>query len=137
MYYLFRQMLDDLSERRVVIIGSRLVKPDTQNVKLQIANLFPYRIEIEPPRDESNLSVWRSQMKNDAQTIKTQHDRNLLRHILAENNIDCDDLDSVCLPADRDLKPQMKNIVLGAVSNHLNGKDPEYRSGKLIIPSTR
>nr|CAD1824083.1 unnamed protein product [Ananas comosus var. bracteatus] len=58
MYYLFRQMLDDLSERRVVIIGSR------------------------------------------------------------------------------DLKPQMKNIVLGAVSNHLNGKDPEYRSGKLIIPST-
>lgn len=58
--------------------------------------------------------------------------------VLAANDLDCDDLNSICVADTMILSDYIDEIVMSAVSYHLmNNKDPEYRNGKLVIPCSR
>jgi len=54
--------------------------------------------------------------------------------VLAENDLECDDLGSICLSDTMCLSKYIEEIVVSAVSYHLmNNRDPEYRNGKLVL----
>ncbi|KAM1584946.1 uncharacterized protein LOC126625954 [Malus sylvestris] len=136
-YNLFQKMLKKLSGA-VLILGSRVVDlgSDNREVEERLTALFPYNIEIRPPKNESHLVSWKTQLEEDMRMIQVQDNKNHIMEVLSANDLDCDDLGSICIADTIDLSNYIEEIVVSAVSHHLmNNKDPEYRNGKLVISS--
>lgn len=138
-YVLFQRMLKRLSGP-VLILGSRLVDlgDDYREVDERVTSSFPYNIEIRPPEDETHLVSWKNQLEDDMKMIQYQDNRNHITEVLAANDLDCDDLGSICLADTTTLSNYIEEIVVSAISYHLmNTRDPDYRNGKLVISSAR
>jgi len=138
-YGLFCKMVKKLSGP-VLVLGSRMVDPsDKQNYRAvdeKLASLFPYNIDIKPPEDNAHLVSWNSQLEEDLKAIQFQDNRNHISEILAANDLECDDLGSICFSDSELLSTYMEEIVVSAISHHLmNTKNPEYRNGRLVISS--
>ncbi|KAG2594737.1 uncharacterized protein LOC120705524 isoform X4 [Panicum virgatum] len=134
MYLLFEKLLNKL-EGPVLVLGSRIVDMDSdEELDERLSVLFPYNIEIKPPENENHLVSWNSQLEEDMKMIQFQDNRNHILEVLAENDLECDDLGSICLSDTIGLSRYIEEIVVSAVSYHLmNNKEPEYRNGKLVI----
>ncbi|XP_038687274.1 katanin p60 ATPase-containing subunit A1 isoform X2 [Tripterygium wilfordii] len=136
-YNLFQKMLKKLS-RSVLILGSQIVDQDNDSNQLdeRLTAVFPYKIDIKPPEDETHLISWKSQLEEDMKMIKVQDNRNHIMEVLSSNDLDCDDLDSICMADTMVLSNYIEEIIVSAISYHLmNSKDPDYRNGKLVISS--
>lgn len=136
---MFQKMLKKLSGA-VLILGSRIVDlgEDNREVDERLTALFPYNIEIRPPENESHLVSWKTQLEEDMKMIQVQDNKNHIMEVLSSNDLDCDDLGSICIADTIDVSNYIEEIVVSAVSYHLmNNKDPEYRNGKLVISSKR
>ncbi|XP_009368710.2 nuclear valosin-containing protein-like [Pyrus x bretschneideri] len=137
LYNLFNKMVKRLSGS-VLILGSRMVdaEDDCKEVDEKLAVLFPYNIEIRPPEDETHLVSWKSQLEEDMKMIQFQDNKNHIAEVLAANDLECDDLGSICHADTMVLSNYIEEIVISALSYHLmQNKDPEYRNGKLVISS--
>ena len=124
----------------VLILGSRVMDSgnDYREVDERLTALFPYNIEIRPPEDESHLVSWKFQLEEDMKKIQVQDNKNHIMEVLAANDLDCDDLDSICVADTMVLSNYIEEIIVSAISYHLmKSKDPEYRNGKLVISSNR
>ncbi|KAL0321497.1 UNVERIFIED_CONTAM: Spastin [Sesamum calycinum] len=65
-----------------------------------------------------------------------EDNKNHIAEVLAENDLECDDLGSICHADTMVLSNYIEEIVVSAISYHLmNNKNPEYRNGKLVISS--
>ncbi|KAL2342709.1 hypothetical protein Fmac_003994 [Flemingia macrophylla] len=97
-YNLFQKMLKKLSGP-ILILGSRVLDSgnDYEEEDEKLNSLFPYNIEIRPPEDESHLVSWKSQLEEDTKMIQVQDNKNHIMEVLAANDLDCDDLDSICI----------------------------------------
>lgn len=138
-YILLQKMLRRLSGS-VLILGSRIVDPgdDYRELDERLSSVFPYNIEIKPPEEETHLVSWNSQLEEDMKMIQYQDNKNHIMEVLAANDIECDDLGSICMADTMALSNYIEEVVVSAISYHLmNTKDPEYRNGKLVISSTR
>lgn len=138
-YILFQKMLKQLSGP-ILILGSRVVNPedDYRDINEKISSVFPYNIEIKPPEDKIHLVSWQTQLEEDMRMIQFKDNKNHIIEVLAANDIDCDDLDSICMADTMVLGSYIEEIVVSAISYHLmNTSEPEYRNGKLVISSKR
>ncbi|KAJ4913493.1 P-loop containing nucleoside triphosphate hydrolases superfamily protein [Raphanus sativus] len=136
-YKLFQRLLSKLSGP-VLLLGSRLLEPedDCQEVGEGISALFPYNIEIRPPEDESQLMSWKTRFEDDMKQIQFQDNKNHIAEVLAANDLECDDLGSICHADTMFLSSHIEEIVVSAISYHLmNNKEPEYKNGRLVISS--
>ncbi|KAI4302935.1 hypothetical protein MLD38_038623 [Melastoma candidum] len=136
-YTLFHKMLNKLSGS-VLILGSRISESESiyGEVSDQLASVFPYSIEIRPPEDENNLVNWKSQLEEDMKAIQVQDNRIHIMEVLSSNDLDCDDLESICVPDTMVLSNYIEEVVMSAISYHLmKNANPEYRNGKLLISS--
>ncbi|KAF2571928.1 hypothetical protein F2Q70_00001458 [Brassica cretica] len=137
-YNLFQKLLQKLSGP-VLILGSRIVdlsSEDAHEIDEKLSAVFPYNIDIRPPDDETHLVSWKSQLERDMNMIQTQDNRNHIMEVLSENDLICDDLESISFEDTKVLSNYIEEIVVSALSYHLmNNKDPEYRNGKLVISS--
>lgn len=136
-YKLFDRMLKKLSGS-VLVLGSRMFEheDDCEEVDEKLGLLFPYNIEIRPPEDETHLTDWKTQLEEDMKMIQFQDNKNHIAEVLAANDLECDDLGSICHADTMVLSNYIEEIVISAISYHLmNSKDPEYRNGKLLISS--
>ncbi|WCJ26391.1 P-loop containing nucleoside triphosphate hydrolases superfamily protein [Euphorbia peplus] len=136
-YTLFQKMLKKLSGS-VLVLGSQIVDlaNDNGDFDEKLLTLFPYNIDIRPPEDESHLMSWKTQLEADMKKIQVQDNKNHIMEVLSSNDLDCDELDTICMTDTLVLSNYIEEIVVSAVSYHLmNNKDPEYRNGKLIISS--
>ncbi|KZV31525.1 fidgetin-like protein 1-like [Dorcoceras hygrometricum] len=137
-YNLFQKMLTKLSGS-ILILGSRIIDPENEygSVDEKVSSVFPYNIEIRPPEDESNLVSWKSRLEEGMKMIQYQDNRNHIIEVLAANDIECDELSSICVADTKVLSKYIEEIVVSAISYHLmNTKQHEYRAGKLIISAT-
>ncbi|CAA0838200.1 P-loop containing nucleoside triphosphate hydrolases superfamily protein [Striga hermonthica] len=137
-YVMFQKMLKRLSGP-ILILGSRIVGPenDYNLVDEKISAVFPYNIEIKPPVEENHLVSWKSQLEDDMKMIQFQDNKNHIMEVLAANDLDCDDLGSLCFPDTNVLSTNIEEIVVSAITYHLtNCREPQYRNGKLVISST-
>ncbi|CAN7072045.1 unnamed protein product [Brassica oleracea var. botrytis] len=136
-YTLFQRLLTKLSGP-VLLLVSRLLEPedDCQEVGEGISALFPYNIEIRPPEDESQLMSWKTRFEDDMKLIQFQDNKNHIAEVLAANDLECDDLGSICHADTIFLSSHIEEIVVSAISYHLmNNKEPEYKNGRLVISS--
>ncbi|KAA8539987.1 hypothetical protein F0562_026679 [Nyssa sinensis] len=137
LYKLFDKMLKKLSGS-VLVLGSRMLESDDDcgEVDERLALLFPYNIEIRPPEDETHLIRWKTQLQEDMKKIQFQDNKNHIAEVLAANDLECDDLGSICHVDTMVFSNYIEEIVVSAISYHLmHNKDPEYRNGKLVISS--
>lgn len=137
LYNLFQRLLKKLSGP-ILILGSRMIDPedDCREVDERITVLFPYNIEIRPPDDETHLVSWKAQLEEDMKILQFQDNKNHIAEVLAANDLECDDLGSICHADTLVISNYIEEIVVSAISYHLmNNKDPEYRNGKLVISS--
>ncbi|GFP81038.1 uncharacterized aaa domain-containing protein c24b10.10c [Phtheirospermum japonicum] len=51
---------------------------------------------IRPPEDETHLGNWKSQLEEDMRKIQVQDNKNHIAEVLAANDLECDDLGSIC-----------------------------------------
>ena len=136
MQKLFQTMLSKLSGP-ILVIGSRVLDSgnDCKEVDEMLTSIFPYNIEIKPPEEESNLVSWKTQFEEDMKKIQIQDNKNHIMEVLAANDLDCHDLDSICVADTMVLSNYIEEIIVSAISYHLmNNQEPEYRNGKLVIP---
>ncbi|CAH9070594.1 unnamed protein product [Cuscuta epithymum] len=137
-YRLFERTLNKISGS-VLVLGSRMIKlpiEDLGGIDEKVSLLFPYNIEIRPPEDETHLSKWKSQLEEDMKMIQFQDNRNHIAIVLAANDIECDDLGSICQADAMVLSNYIEEIIVSAISYHvMHNKDLEYRNGKLVISS--
>jgi SpoVK/Ycf46/Vps4 family AAA+-type ATPase len=138
LYKLFDKMLKKLSGY-VLVLGSRMLKVDDEDhseVDERLVQLFPYNIEIKAPEDENHLVSWKTQLEEDMKTIQLADNKNHIAEVLAANDLECDDLGSICQTDGAVLSNFIEEIVVSAISYHLmTHKNPEYRNGKLVISS--
>ncbi|XP_022922147.1 ribosome biogenesis ATPase RIX7-like isoform X1 [Cucurbita moschata] len=137
MYNLFHKFLNKLSGS-ILVLGSRLVdvENDCGDVDNRLTSLFRYSVEIRPPEDENHLVSWKAQLAEDMKMIQFQDNKNHIAEVLAANDLECDDLGSICHTDTMVLSNYIEEIVVSAISYHLmNNRDPEYRNGKLLISS--
>ncbi|CAN1751379.1 Uncharacterized AAA domain-containing protein C24B10.10c [Linum perenne] len=135
MFVLFDKMLKKISGS-VLILGSRTLDQEVDGAELdeRLTTLFQYCIDIKPPEDEANLVNWKAQLEEDMKLLQIQDNRNHIAEVLAANDIECDDLGSICHSDTMVLSNYIQEIVVSAISYHLmNDKDPEYRNGRLVI----
>ncbi|CAN4087681.1 unnamed protein product [Withania somnifera] len=136
-YKLFERMMKKLSGS-VLVLGSRMFEHEDncEEIDEELSLLFPYNIEIRPPEDETHLTGWKTQLEEDMKMIQFQDNKNHIAEVLAANDLECDDLGSICQADTMVLSNYIEEIVISAISYHLiNSKDPEYRNGKLLISS--
>ncbi|KAL0824726.1 hypothetical protein Bca101_048403 [Brassica carinata] len=136
-YKLFQNLLNKLPGP-VLILGSRVLesKDDFQEVIEGTSALFLYNIGIRPPEDESQLMTWKTRLEEDMKMIKIQDNKNHIAEVLAANDIQCDDLASICHADTMCLSNRIEEVVISAITYHLiHTKEPEYRNGKLVISS--
>ncbi|KAL0643944.1 hypothetical protein Bca4012_042234 [Brassica carinata] len=96
-YNLFQKLLQKLSGP-VLILGSRIMdlsSEDAHEIDEKLSAVFPYNIDIRPPDDETHLVSWKSQLERDMNMIQTQDNRNHIMEVLSENDLICDDLESI------------------------------------------
>ncbi|KAJ4768429.1 p-loop containing nucleoside triphosphate hydrolases superfamily protein [Rhynchospora pubera] len=136
-YRMFEKMLEKVSGP-VLVLGSRVLEceTDASDIEGRVSNLFPYTIEIRPPEEGDHLLNWKTQLEDDMRIIQIQDNRNHIMEVLASNDLDIDDLGSICLADTMVISNYIEEIIISAISYHLmNTKDPEYRNGKLVISS--
>ncbi|KAK7315174.1 hypothetical protein VNO77_33709 [Canavalia gladiata] len=135
LYNLLKKMIEKLSGS-VLILGSQILDSEDgcREVDERLTALFPYNIVIKTPEDESQGGNWKGELEEDMKVIQFQDNRNHIAEVLAANDIDCDDLNSIRHADTILLSNYIEEIVVSAISYHLmNTKDPEYRNGKLVI----
>lgn len=137
-YKLFDKMLKRLSGS-TLILGSKILEGDNSKSEIneKICCLFPYNIEITPPEDECHLINWKATLEEQIKDTQFQENKNHITRVLAENDLECDDLGLICHADTMFISNYIQEIVISAISHHLmRNKNPEYRNGKLVISST-
>jgi hypothetical protein len=137
MYLLFEKLLNKL-EGPILVLGSRAEMDGDGEMDERLNILFPYNIEIKAPENEKHLVSWNSQLEEDMKMVQFQDNRNHIMEVLAENDLECDDLGSICLSDTMVISKYIEEIVVSAVSYHfMNNNNPEYRHGKLVLSTKR
>ncbi|KAL8196263.1 hypothetical protein R6Q57_025263 [Mikania cordata] len=132
---LLHKMLKKISGP-ILILGSQVADLNTDYIIVdeRITFVFPYIIDIKPPEEEDHLVSWKNQLQEDMKMIQFQDNRNHISEVLAANDLECDDLGSICVADTFDLRKYIDEVVVSAISHHLtNTKYPDYRNGRLVI----
>ena len=138
-YKLFKKMLDKISGS-ILILGSHMWDLDDEDKEMdeRVGLLFPQEIEVQEPKDKTDLASWETQLEEAKKMTQFQENKNYMSEVLAANDLDCDDLGSICHVDSEILSEYTEEIVISAISYHLmNNKNPEYRNRKLVISSKR
>ncbi|KAL3849768.1 hypothetical protein ACJIZ3_011650 [Penstemon smallii] len=109
---------------------------ETPKTMKQISRLFPNKVTIQIPQDETVLLDWKQQMDRDIETMKSQSNTCSIRSILNRNCLDCPDLETLCIKDQALTSESVEKIIGWALSHHLmNCSEASVRESKLVISS--
>ncbi|XP_078439543.1 uncharacterized protein LOC144709773 [Wolffia australiana] len=101
----------------------------------QLGRLFPNKVTIQLPQDESQLLDWKQQLDRDVETLKAKSNVLNIRAFLNRSGLDCTDLDALCIK-DQSLSNESVDKIVGfALSYHLKSRKGETaaRDSKLVL----
>ncbi|KAM1583622.1 hypothetical protein ACFX10_031220 [Malus domestica] len=117
-------------------LGGRLHdrSKETPKTMKQLSRIFPNKVTIQLPQDETLLSDWKQQLERDGETLKAQSNIVTIRSVLNRVAVDCPDLESLCIN-DLALTTESVEKVAGwAISHHLmHCSDALVKDDKLVI----
>ncbi|KAK3040635.1 hypothetical protein RJ639_026956 [Escallonia herrerae] len=84
-----------------------------------LTKLFPNKVTIHLPQEESLLVNWKHQLDQDAETLKMKGNLNNLRTVLSRSGLECDGLETLCLKDQLLTNESAEKVVGWALSHHL------------------
>ncbi|WVZ67031.1 hypothetical protein U9M48_016170 [Paspalum notatum var. saurae] len=95
-----------------------------------VTKLFPNKVTVETPQDESELSQWKQLLDRDIEILKAKANILKIQSFLTRHGMECTDVESAVCVKDRILTSECVDKIVGyALSHHL--KDCEMQtSGK-------
>ncbi|CAN6212686.1 unnamed protein product [Urochloa humidicola] len=92
-----------------------------------LTKLFPNKVTIETPQDESELSQWKQLLDRDIEILKAKANVLKIQSFLTRHDMECTDVESVVCVKDRILTSECVDKIVGyALSNQL--KDPAIQT---------
>ncbi|XP_073223744.1 uncharacterized protein [Cicer arietinum] len=124
----------------VVVIGSH-IQPDNRKEKTQPGSLLFTKfggnqtalLDLAFP-DEALISDWKQQLERDIETMKAQSNVVSIRSVLKRFELDCPDLDTLCIK-DQTLTTENAEKIIGwAISYHfMHSSEPSFNDSKPLI----
>ncbi|KAJ4968151.1 hypothetical protein NE237_014852 [Protea cynaroides] len=101
-----------------------------------LTQLFPNKVTIQLPQDETLLLDWKQKLDHDVEILKAQSNIVSIRLVLNQNGLECPDLETICIK-DRALTSEnVEKIVGWALSHHLmHSTEALTKDSKLLISS--
>ncbi|KAK9072368.1 hypothetical protein SSX86_008802 [Deinandra increscens subsp. villosa] len=97
-----------------------------------LTRLFPNKVAIHIPQDESLLASWKQHLDQDAETLKMKGNLNNLRNVLNRTGLECNGLETLCIKDQLLTNEGAEKVVGWALSHHLMQHaqaDPDARLG--------
>ncbi|KAM0951129.1 putative transcription factor interactor and regulator FHA-SMAD family [Dioscorea sansibarensis] len=99
----------------------------------QLTRLFPNKVTIQIPQDESQLSDWKQLLDRDVETLKAKSNILSLRSFLNRNGLECSDLDTICIKDQALTNESVDKIIGFALSYHLKNYRTEVSTKDSIL----
>eukprot|EP00252_Welwitschia_mirabilis_P021048 TRINITY_DN528_c0_g1_i1.p1 TRINITY_DN528_c0_g1~~TRINITY_DN528_c0_g1_i1.p1 ORF type:complete len:1249 (-),score=322.97 TRINITY_DN528_c0_g1_i1:309-4055(-) len=101
-----------------------------------LSKLFPNKVTIQMPQDETLLADWKHQLERDVETLKAKANLLHIRNVLGRTGLDCDSFDNISIKGQALTNESAEKIIGWALSHHLmNISEPNATDGKLAISS--
>ncbi|KAK4732251.1 hypothetical protein R3W88_025239 [Solanum pinnatisectum] len=109
---------------------------ETPKTMKQLTRLFPNKVTIQIPQDETLLSDWKQKLDRDMETMKSQSNIASIRNVLNRIKINCDDLETLCIKDQVLTNESVEKIIGWALSHHyMHEYESSMKEPKLIISS--
>ncbi|CAL5208914.1 unnamed protein product [Lathyrus oleraceus] len=107
---------------------------ETPKVMKQLNRLFPNKVTIQLPQDESLLSDWKQQLDRDTETMKAQSNVASIRLVLNKFGLDCSDLETLCIKDQTLTTENVEKIIGWAISYHyMHSSEVSTKESKPVI----
>ncbi|ERN10004.1 hypothetical protein AMTRI_Chr06g194670 [Amborella trichopoda] len=84
-----------------------------------LSKLFPNRVTIQLPQEETLLVDWKHQLDRDVETLKAKGNLVHMRTVLNRNGLECTELENICIKDQALTNESAEKIVGWALSYHL------------------
>ncbi|GAU39557.1 hypothetical protein TSUD_38100 [Trifolium subterraneum] len=91
---------------------------ETPKVMKQLNRLFPNKVTIQLPQDETLLSDWKQHLDRDIETMKAQSNVVSIRLVLNRFGLDCPDLETLSIKDQTLTTENVEKIIGWAISYH-------------------
>ncbi|KAK2978189.1 hypothetical protein RJ640_030362, partial [Escallonia rubra] len=98
-----------------------------------LTKLFPNKVSIHLPQEESLLVNWKHQLDQDAETLKMKGNLNNLRTVLSRSGLECDGLETLCLKDQLLTNESAEKVVGWALSHHLMQHSEADSDERLVL----
>ncbi|XP_021775915.1 uncharacterized protein LOC110739751 isoform X1 [Chenopodium quinoa] len=106
---------------------------DVSRAMKALTKLFPNKVVIHLPQDETLLASWKNQLERDVETLKMKSNLGHLRTVLSRNGLECERLETSCVK-DLTLSNESAEKVVGwALSHHLMQSFQAESDAKLVL----
>ncbi|XP_010556748.1 PREDICTED: uncharacterized protein LOC104825975 [Tarenaya hassleriana] len=107
---------------------------ETPKSMKQITRLFPNKVAIQLPQDETLLLEWKEKLERDTEILKARANITSIRAVLSRNRLDCPDLEILCIKDQTLPHESVEKIVGWALSHHfMHCSEPTFKDNKLVI----
>ncbi|KAL8111615.1 hypothetical protein AgCh_019367 [Apium graveolens] len=100
-----------------------------------LTKLFPNKVTIHMPQDESLLASWKQQLDRDSETLKSEGNLINLRTVLSRNRLECEGLEALCIKDHSVTIDSAEKIVGWALSHHLMQHSDADPDARLVLSS--
>ncbi|KAF5190860.1 Atp-dependent zinc metalloprotease ftsh [Thalictrum thalictroides] len=102
----------------------------------QLKECFPNEVTIHPPQDGAHLIHWKQQLECDVEILKAKSNLASIQSILNRNDLDCVDLEALCIKDQVLTSESVEQIVGWALNHHvMQNPDASSEENKLVISS--
>ncbi|XP_057438999.1 uncharacterized protein LOC130730870 isoform X2 [Lotus japonicus] len=98
-----------------------------------LTKLFPNKVTIHMPQDETLLASWKDQLDRDVETLKIKGNLHHLRTVLSRCGMECEGLDTLCIKDQTVTNENAEKIVGWALSHHLMHNSEVDPDAKLML----
>ncbi|BBN12403.1 ATPase family AAA domain-containing protein 1 [Marchantia polymorpha subsp. ruderalis] len=109
-------------------------KGDGPKASKMLVKLFPTKLQLQPPQDETLLIEWNRQLEQDTEKLKAEANRQHLRMVMGASSVECSDLSSIDIRTHILTHDMSEKVVGWGISHHLQTHpEPVLQNGKLVI----
>ncbi|KAG8389476.1 hypothetical protein BUALT_Bualt02G0233300 [Buddleja alternifolia] len=109
---------------------------ETPKTMKQLSRLFPNKVTIQIPQEETVLVDWKQQLDRDIETMKSQSNIGSIRLVLNRTGLDCPDLESLCIKDQALTSESVEKIIGWALSHHfMHFSEASLKESKPVISS--
>ncbi|XWS76554.1 hypothetical protein CRYUN_Cryun01aG0186400 [Craigia yunnanensis] len=107
---------------------------ETPKSMKQVTRLFPNKVTIQLPQDETLLLDWKQQLERDIETLKAQSNIVSIRAVLNRNGLDCPDLETLCIKDQTLTNESVEKVVGWTLSHHfMHSSEASVKDAKLVV----